>query len=180
MSAATASSESSSPLQQIQTTISSLQQQQRFELYRILSVFCVLFCNLYLYQFVVLLFYFGSLILPLLLMGTSTQMFQGFLFLPKWISQPQPYHPLSQQQHQHTQNTQSELVNASSASFPISLFLPCQVNFCFKENNLFCKAPNGILLIFYAKLFYLILCIIVTYLTTLYLYIYITYLKKLL
>jgi hypothetical protein len=68
MSAATASSESSSPLQQLQTTMSSLQQQQqqqRFELYRILSVFCVLFCNLYLYQFVVLLFYFGSLILPL-------------------------------------------------------------------------------------------------------------------
>jgi hypothetical protein len=75
MSAATASSESSSPLQQLQTTMSSLQQQQqqqqRFELYSILSVFCVLFCNLYLYQFLVLLFYFGSLILPLLLMGTS-------------------------------------------------------------------------------------------------------------
>jgi hypothetical protein len=64
MSAATASSESSSPLQQLQTTMSSLQQQQqqqqqRFELYRILSVFCVLFCNLYLYQIfsIVILFW---------------------------------------------------------------------------------------------------------------------------
>jgi hypothetical protein len=90
-------------------------------------------------------------------MGTSTQMFQR-LFIPPQ-PQLQPHHPLSQQQqHQHTQNTQSELVKCFFSFIPHLFVSPLPGEFLFQRKTiLFCKAPNGILLIFYAKLFYFIL-----------------------